>query len=151
MADVAHEENVIEKEERTFIHSIIDFGDTVAREVMVPRPDMVTVEADTTVTVALEAALAAGYSRMPVHENQVDDVVGIAYTKDLIRAERVGKGGKPVTVDHAAGGVHPRVQGGVRAPATDAGGEIPHGHRGRRVRRDGRPRHPRGPPRRAGG
>jgi magnesium and cobalt exporter, CNNM family len=97
MADVAHEENVIEKEERSFIHSIIDFGDTVAREVMVPRPDMVTVEADTTVTVALEAALAAGYSRIPVHENQVDDVVGITYTKDLIRAERVGKGEKPVT------------------------------------------------------
>ena len=50
MADVAHEENVIEGEERAFIHSIIDFGDTVVREVMVPRPDMVTVEADTSVT-----------------------------------------------------------------------------------------------------
>jgi putative hemolysin len=96
MADVAHEENVIEHDERTFIHSIIDFGDTVAREVMVPRPDMVTVEADTSVTTALEAALAAGYSRIPVHEQQVDDVIGIAYTKDLVRAERVGKGGLPV-------------------------------------------------------
>jgi putative hemolysin len=96
MADVAHEENVIEGEERAFIHSVIDFGDTVAREVMVPRPDMVTVEADTTVTVALEAALAAGYSRIPVHEEQIDDVVGIAYTKDLVRAERVGKGTDPV-------------------------------------------------------
>jgi putative hemolysin len=97
MADVAHEDNVIEKEERTFIHSIIDFGDTVAREVMVPRPDMVTVAADTTVTVALEAALAAGYSRVPVYQRQIDDVVGISYTKDLIRAERVGKGKQPVT------------------------------------------------------
>jgi putative hemolysin len=97
MADVAHEDNVIEKEERTFIHSIIDFGDTVAREVMVPRPDMVTVAADTTVTVALEAALAAGYSRVPVYQRQIDDVVGISYTKDLIRAERVGKGEQPVT------------------------------------------------------
>ncbi len=96
MADVAHEENVIEHEERTFIHSIIDFGDTVAREVMVPRPDMVTVSAETTVTGALEAALAAGYSRMPVYENQIDDVVGITYTKDLVRAERVGRGEMPV-------------------------------------------------------
>jgi putative hemolysin len=96
MADVAHEENVIEHEERAFIHSIIDFGDTVAREVMVPRPDMVTVDADVTVTEALEAALAAGYSRIPVHEGQIDDVTGIAYTKDLVRAERVGKGGHPV-------------------------------------------------------
>jgi putative hemolysin len=96
MADVAHEENVIEKDERSFIHSVIDFGDTVVREVMVPRPDMVTVEADTTVTAALEAALAAGYSRIPVHEQSIDDVVAIAYTKDLIRAERVGKGEQPV-------------------------------------------------------
>ena len=96
MADVAHEENVIEGEERAFIHSIIDFGDTVAREVMVPRPDMVTVEADTSVTGALETALAAGFSRIPVHTGQIDDVEGIAYTKDLMRAERVGRGEEPV-------------------------------------------------------
>jgi putative hemolysin len=96
MADVAHEENVIEGEERAFIHSIIDFGDTVVREVMVPRPDMVSVEADTSVTGALETALAAGFSRIPVHAGQIDDVEGIAYTKDLMRAERVGRGAEPV-------------------------------------------------------
>ncbi len=96
MADVAHEEHVIERDERAFIHSVIDFGDTVAREVMVPRPDMVTVEGAKSVTVALETALAAGYSRIPVHEGQIDDVEGIAYTKDLVRAERVGRGGEPV-------------------------------------------------------
>ncbi len=91
MADVAHEENVIEQDERTFIHSIIDFGDTVAREVMTPRPDMVTVEADATVRDALEAALGAGYSRIPVEEAGIDDIIGIAYAKDLVRAERQGK------------------------------------------------------------
>ena len=91
MADVAHEENVIERDERSFIHSIIDFGDTVAREVMTPRPDMVTVESDVTVRDALESALAAGYSRIPVEGEGIDDIVGIAYTKDLVRAERVGK------------------------------------------------------------
>jgi CBS domain containing-hemolysin-like protein len=96
MADVAHEENVIAKEERSFIHSIIDFGDTVAREVMVPRPDMVTVEAGVSVTSALESALAVGYSRIPVHEEGIDDVIGISYTKDLVRAERVGKADQPV-------------------------------------------------------
>jgi putative hemolysin len=96
MADVAHEEHVIERDERAFIHSVIDFGDTVAREVMVPRPDMVTIEGAKSVTVALETALAAGYSRIPVHEGQIDDVEGIAYTKDLVRAERVGRGGEPV-------------------------------------------------------
>ncbi len=96
MADVAHEEHVIEHEERAFIHSIIDFGDTVAREVMVPRPDMVTVERDKTITEALETALAAGFSRIPIHDGQIDDIEGIAYTKDLMRAERVGRGNEPV-------------------------------------------------------
>ncbi len=96
MADVAHEENVIEEDERTFIHSVIDFGDTVAREVMTPRPDMVTVEADVTVHDALEAALGAGYSRIPVEADGIDDIIGIAYAKDLVRAERVGKADQPV-------------------------------------------------------
>jgi CBS domain containing-hemolysin-like protein len=97
MADVAHEENVIEQEERSFIHSIIDFGDTVAREVMVPRPDMVTVESDVTVARALESALAAGYSRIPVEGDAgIDDIIGIAYAKDLVRAERVGKADQKV-------------------------------------------------------
>jgi magnesium and cobalt exporter, CNNM family len=96
MADVAHEENVIEHDERTFIHSIIDFGDTVTREVMTPRPDMVTVEADVTVRDALEAALSAGYSRIPVEADGIDDIIGIAYAKDLVRAERVGKAGQAV-------------------------------------------------------
>jgi putative hemolysin len=96
MADVAHEEKVIEHDERTFIHSIIDFGDTVAREVMTPRPDMVTVDADATVRDALEAALGAGYSRIPVEAEGIDDIIGIAYAKDLVRAERVGKAGQAV-------------------------------------------------------
>ncbi len=96
MADVAHEENVIERDERSFIHSIIDFGDTVAREVMTPRPDMVTVEAEVTVHNALERALAAGYSRIPVEGDGIDDIIGIAYTKDLVRAERTGRGERPV-------------------------------------------------------
>jgi putative hemolysin len=102
MADVAHAEEVIEPEEREFIHSIIDFGDTVVREVMVPRPDMVSLEAEATVSEALEAALAAGYSRLPVYRHNVDDVVGIAYAKDLMRIERAGRGVEKV-VAHARG------------------------------------------------
>jgi putative hemolysin len=96
MADVAHADEAIEPEEREYIHSVIEFGDTVVREVMVPRPDMVTLEAASTVTAALEAALAAGFSRLPVHEHNVDDVIGIAYTKDLVRAEREGHGAEEV-------------------------------------------------------
>ncbi|HVX20151.1 MAG TPA: hemolysin family protein [Acidimicrobiales bacterium] len=96
MADVAHAEDVIEHTERAFIHSIIDFGDAVVREVMVPRPDMVTLEADITVGRALEQALAGGHSRLPVYEDNVDDVIGIGYAKDLMRAEHDGHGADPV-------------------------------------------------------
>jgi putative hemolysin len=96
MADVAHADDVIETSERAFIHSIIDFGDAVVREVMVPRPDMLAFEADTTVSDALEQALAAGRSRLPVYEDNVDDVVGIAYAKDLMSAEHHGRGADPV-------------------------------------------------------
>ncbi len=96
MADVALEGDVIETEERALIHSIIEFGDTVVREVMVPRPDMVTIGAEESVESVLERALEAGFSRMPAVEQHVDDIVGIAYTKDMIRTVRMGKGGDAV-------------------------------------------------------
>src|SRR4051794_2622213 len=88
MADVAEQEEVIEREERALIHSIIEFGDTVVREVMVPRPDMVTVAAGTPVSDVMEIAIPAGYSRIPAYEQNIDDVVGVAYVKDLLRAQR---------------------------------------------------------------
>jgi len=96
MADVAVEDEVIEREERALIHSIIEFGDTVVREVMVPRPDMVAVESDEPVEAVLETALTVGYSRLPVLERGEDDVVGIAYTKDLIRTVQSGQGAATV-------------------------------------------------------
>jgi CBS domain containing-hemolysin-like protein len=96
MADVAHEEDVIEGHERELIHSIIEFGDTVVREVMVPRPDMRTLDGDLSVSEALGVAIEAGLSRLPVHAGNVDDIVGVAHAKDLIRAEREGHGAEPV-------------------------------------------------------
>jgi putative hemolysin len=90
LADTAAEEQVIEREERTLIHSIIDFGDTVVREVMVPRPDMVVVESRGKVEDVIDIAIAAGYSRIPVYGQGIDDVIGIVYAKDLLRAEREG-------------------------------------------------------------
>jgi CBS domain containing-hemolysin-like protein len=87
----AHDE-VIEHEERELIESIIEFGDTVAREVMIPRPDMVIIPNEATVTSALDLAIANGFSRLPVFGPDDTDVMGLAYTKDLIRAEREGRG-----------------------------------------------------------
>ena len=88
MADVAAEEEVIEREERRLIHSIFEFGDTVVREVMVPRPDMVGVEADAPVDDALEKAIGAGYSRLPAYGEGPDDILGLVYLKDIIRRTR---------------------------------------------------------------
>ncbi|MGH9063915.1 MAG: hemolysin family protein [Acidimicrobiales bacterium] len=96
LADVAEEEAVIETEEAALIHSIISFGDTVVREVMVPRIDMVTVRGGDRVGDAIEVAMAAGYSRIPVYEQSIDDVIGVAYTKDLMRADRDGRLDEPV-------------------------------------------------------
>ena len=76
LADVAVEEDVIEHEERELIESIIEFGDTVVREVMVPRPDMVTVPADFRVADVMEVAILNGFSRVPVVGESIDDVVG---------------------------------------------------------------------------
>jgi CBS domain containing-hemolysin-like protein len=92
IVDAAAQDEVIEHEERELIESIIEFGDTVAREVMVPRPDMVTVSATDAITAGLDAAIEHGYSRLPVLGENVDDVRGIVYTKDLIRWEREGRG-----------------------------------------------------------
>ena len=91
MADVAVADEVIETEERQLIHSIIDFGDTVVREVMVPRPDIVAVGASLEIGEVLERAIDAGYSRIPVYADDLDDIAGIALTKDLVRAAREGR------------------------------------------------------------
>jgi len=90
VADLAVEEAVIEAEERRLIESVIELGDTVVREVMVPRPDMVTVTADFRVADAMEVVILNGYSRIPVCGEGIDDIVGIVHAKDLMRAERDG-------------------------------------------------------------
>ena len=96
IVEAAAEDEVIEHEERELIESIIEFGDTVAREVMVPRPDMVIVANTATITDALNLGIAHGFSRLPVSGSDEDDIVGLAFTKDLVRAEREGRGDLPV-------------------------------------------------------
>jgi CBS domain containing-hemolysin-like protein len=92
IVEAAAQDDVIEHEERELIESIIEFGDTIAREVMLPRPDMVIIPNDSSVTSSLDLAIAEGFSRLPVFGPGDDDVIGLAYTKDLIRAEREGRG-----------------------------------------------------------
>ena len=85
LVDLAQESRVIEAGERAMIHSVFELGDTIVREVMVPRPDVVFVERHKTLRQALSLALRSGYSRIPVIGEGIDDVVGLAYLKDLAR------------------------------------------------------------------
>jgi len=95
--DVAESEEVIESGEREMIHSIFEFGDTVVREVMIPRPDMVCVPSAATLEEVLGVCLKKGYSRIPViSPNDIDNVVGIIYERDIIKRLYNGSGkGRP--------------------------------------------------------
>ena len=96
MADVAANDAEIEHDERELIHSIFEFGDTVVREVMTPRPDMIGIEVNSTLEAALNTAINEGLSRLPVYEGTTDEVVGIIYLKDLIRRSRATD--TPITI-----------------------------------------------------
>lgn len=97
VAAEAAEGSAIEHDEHKLIESIIEFGDTVVREVMVPRPDMITVEQDFRVADVMEVVLLNGLSRIPVLGESIDDVVGLVFAKDLMRAERDGREDEPVS------------------------------------------------------
>ncbi len=95
-ADAAVEDEVLEATERDLIESVIEFGDTIVREVMVPRTDMTTIERESRVDQALEVTSRAGFSRVPAVGESIDDVVGLVYVKDLIRAELDGRADQQV-------------------------------------------------------
>lgn len=104
LVDLAQERGVLEEAERDMIEGVFELGDTIAREVMVPRTDMVFIEHDKSVRQALNLALRSGFSRVPVVGEGADDVLGVAYLKDLVRKER------------AEGGADRRVEEVMREP-----------------------------------
>lgn len=85
MVDLAGENSVIEDVERKMIHSVFELGETFAREVMVPRTEVVFIEHDKTLRQALSLCLRSGFSRIPVIKDSADDVIGIVYLKDIMR------------------------------------------------------------------
>ncbi|MEN3302409.1 hemolysin family protein, partial [Pseudonocardia sp.] len=86
LVDMASTSGVVDEDERQMIHSVFELGDTMVREVMVPRPDVVWTERDTPIDKVLRLALKSGYSRIPVLGEGIDDIIGVAYLKDLVRA-----------------------------------------------------------------
>ena len=98
LVEIAQERGVVEQAERDMINSVFELGDTIVREVMVPRTDIVTIERGKTVKQALNLLLRSGFSRVPVVGDNNDDVLGVAYLKDLVRKER-SEGGGAVKVE----------------------------------------------------
>jgi CBS domain containing-hemolysin-like protein len=88
LVERAQERGVVEQSERDMIESVFELGDTIVREVMVPRTDIVVIERGKTVKQALNLLLRSGFSRVPVVGDNTDDVVGVAYLKDLVKKER---------------------------------------------------------------
>ncbi len=85
LVDLAEKSQVIEAGERKMIHSVFELGDTIVREVMVPRTDVVFIERHKTLRQAMSLALRSGYSRIPVVGENLDDVIGVAYLKDVTK------------------------------------------------------------------
>ncbi|MFO7689765.1 MAG: hemolysin family protein [Cryobacterium sp.] len=85
MVDEATEMHVIAEADRDLIHSIFEFNETLVREVMIPRTDMVTIDADSPLGAAMALFLSKGFSRVPVLDGEVDDVTGIIYLRDAAR------------------------------------------------------------------
>jgi CBS domain containing-hemolysin-like protein len=90
LVDASQQEGVLEQEEREMIYSIFRLGDTLVREIMVPRIDITALDVQTAIPAAIDSLLESGYSRVPVYEETVDNVQGLLYTKDLLKLWREG-------------------------------------------------------------
>jgi putative hemolysin len=84
IVNVGAEQKVLEEQEREMIHSIIQFGDTIVREVMTPRPDMVAIDVTASARRALDLVIADGYSKLPVYEDAIDNVIGVVHDRELL-------------------------------------------------------------------
>jgi magnesium and cobalt exporter, CNNM family len=91
LVDLAEQRGVVEHGERDMIHSVFALGDTIAREVMVPRTEMVVIEESKSASKALGLALTSGFSRLPVIGESVDDVLGVVYLKDIVQPVQAGR------------------------------------------------------------
>jgi len=96
MAQVGHEEGSIAEQEKELIHSVFHFAETVVREVMKPRPDIVGVDVNQTLRVAQELMLKHGYSRIPVYRGDLDHIEGALFAKDVLNALHQGKPETPI-------------------------------------------------------
>jgi putative hemolysin len=93
---VGEQEGIVEQEEREMIHGILEMTDKSVREVMVPRVDIVAVEATDSIADVIKVVIEYGFSRIPIYEDNVDNIVGVVYAKDLLRHGVVGDDQRPL-------------------------------------------------------
>jgi CBS domain containing-hemolysin-like protein len=91
LVEVGEKQGVLEEEEKEMIHSIFEMGDTVVREVMTPRTDMVCADVDQPITTAVELVIKEGYSKLPVYEGNIDHIVGVVHDRELLIAVSRGE------------------------------------------------------------
>ncbi len=91
LVDVGEKTGAIEDEEKEMIYSVLQFGETLAREVMVPRPDIVGIELNGAVHEALQEIVESGHSRIPIYDDTIDDIKGVLYAKDILTAWQRGQ------------------------------------------------------------
>lgn len=99
LAETAEADQAIGNEDRQLIHSVIEFRNTIVREVMVPRTDMISVGEDRSANEALDLAMALGFSRLPVYRDGTDNITGVLFTKDLVKAVRSDAEYEPSVAD----------------------------------------------------
>lgn len=97
LIDVGEAEGILEEEEGELIHSIIEFGDTRVSEVMTPRPDIVAISAGATIREARDIMVESKYSRLPVYREQIDNVEGLIYVRDLLQRWAEGNEDGPIS------------------------------------------------------
>jgi len=90
LVDAGEEGGAIEEDEKEMIYSIFDIGDTLAREIMIPRMDVLALDVETPLPAAVDAVISLGHSRIPVYQGNIDNVVGLLYAKDLLRVWKEG-------------------------------------------------------------
>ena len=97
LIDVGQSEGILEREDSELIRGVMEFGDTVAREVMTPRTDMITAPANTPLKAVAELLARARHTRLPLYEGQIDNIVGVGYLKDFLGALLAGEGHRAIS------------------------------------------------------
>ncbi len=137
LISAGEEEGIIQEADRELIQSVVAFGDKTVREVMTPRPKIVAIEAGRTLEDLRELVIHEQYSRIPVYEQTIDQIIGFVHVRDMFELDEADRAGRLVRELIRPIRFVPETKTRQRSAARDAAGRRAHGHRDRRVRQHG--------------